>query len=126
MREEGTMKHLSALRVDVGLALMMLALAVPASASVIPSKADDAPSAGRARTLEQAREFLARDQVAQALSAHGLSPADVDQRLGRLSDRDLQLLAAHIDQVQAAGDVPKYIWILLAIFLAVSILVLVF
>ena len=60
-----------------------------------------------------------------ALAAHGLSAAEVDQRLGRLSDQDLQSLASNLDQIQAAGTVPKYIWILLAIFLAVSIIVLI-
>jgi hypothetical protein len=116
---------LRALRLERGLAVALLAFAVPASASVIASKADDAPSARRVRCLEQARELFAREEVAQALSAHGLKPADVDERLGRLSDQDLARLAANIDQVQAAGDVPKYIWILLAIFLAVSIITLI-
>lgn len=111
-------------RFAVGLTL--LALAVPASASVIPSKAEDAPSASRARSLEDARQALARAEVARALADHGLSVEEVDQRLDRLSDEDLRSLASNLDQIQAAGDVPKYIWILLAVFLAVSILVIIF
>ena len=71
-------------------------------------------------------DLVARDEVAQALAAHGLTPQEVEQRLGRLSDEDLSRLAANLDQVQAAGSVPEYIWILLAIFLAVSILLMIF
>jgi hypothetical protein len=51
---------------------------------------------------------------------------EIQQRLTRLSDEDLHRLATNLDQVQAAGNVPQYIWILLAIFLAVSILVMIF
>ncbi len=120
------MSNARAVRLAVGLTLLMAALAVPVSASVIPSKPEDAASASRARSLEDARQALARNEVAQALAAHGLSAEEIDQRLNRLSDEDLQLLASNLDQIQAAGDVPKYIWILLAVFLAVSILVLIF
>ncbi len=120
------MKSAVARSLVVGLALLTLARAIPASASVIASKAEDTASAIRAHRLEEARAFFAREEVARALAAHGLSAAEIDQRLGRLSDQDLQSLASNLEQVQAAGDVPKYIWILLAVFLAVSILVLIF
>jgi hypothetical protein len=115
-----------AVRLAFGLALLTAAFAAPAHASVILSKAEDVPSASRARSLEDAREALARNEVAIALAAHGLSAEEIDQRLNRLSDEDLRLLASNLDQIQAAGDVPKYIWILLAVFLAVSILVIIF
>ena len=71
-------------------------------------------------------DVVARDHVAQALAAHGLTAQQIEERLVRLSDDDLHRLAANLDQVQAAGNVPNYIWILLGIFLAVSILAIVF
>ena len=113
------------LRVGIVVGAAVLALALPAGAGVIQSKAEEAPSAIRAHDLQQAKDLLARQEVGQALAAHGLSADEVSQRLDRLSDEDLASLAANIDQIQAAGDVPKYIWILLAIFLAVSIIVLI-
>ncbi len=113
-------------RLTLALASLWLLPVIPLAAGVVASRTEEAPSASRARHLEDARALLAREDVAQALAAHGLSAEDVDQRLDRLSDEDLTALAANIDQVQAAGNVPKYIWILLAIFLAVSILVLIF
>ena len=69
---------------------------------------------------------VGRDEVRQALAGLGLQPSEVDARLAQLSDEDLRRLAANLDQVQAAGAVPQYIWILLAIFLAVSIIVMIF
>jgi Family of unknown function (DUF6627) len=117
-------KRLRQLLVGV-LAALLLGLSVPASAERIASRAED-PSASRAADLAQVRDVLARDAVAKALAAHGLAPGDVEQRLAGLSDEDLHRLAGNLDQVQAAGNVPQYIWILLAIFLAVSILAMIF
>jgi len=98
---------------------------LPAAADRIPSKADD-PSAMRATNLARVSDVTARVEVAQALAAHGLTPLEVEDRLGRLSDEDLSRLAANLEQVQTAGRVPEYIWILLGIFLAVSILAMIF
>jgi hypothetical protein len=108
--------------------LLTLALgwgaAMPASAERIASKPDTA-SDSRAADLARATDLAARDGVRLALQAQGLSPADVTHRLERLSDEDLQRLASNLDQVQSAGTVPQYIWILLAVFLAVSIIVMI-
>jgi hypothetical protein len=113
------------LHLGLVVAALTLVAAPRTSAGHIPSKGEDTPSATRAHDLQQAKDLLARQEVGQALAAHGLSADEVSQRLDRLSDEDLASLAANIDQIQAAGDVPKYIWILLAIFLAVSIIVLI-
>lgn len=103
------------------LAAFVLAPSAPAFAEPIGSRAED-PTAARGADLAHVRDVLARDAVAKALAAHGLPPGDVEHRLARLSDEDLRRLAGSLDQIQAAGNVPEYIWILLAIFLAVSIL----
>jgi hypothetical protein len=76
--------------------------------------------------LAQVRETLAHAEVAKALAAQGLSAGEIEQRLARLSGEDLHRLAANLDQVQAAGNVPDYVWILLAAFLAVSTLAIIF
>ena len=114
------------LRLSLVLAGLTLVAAPYVIAGVIPSKGEATVSPTRAHDLQDVKQLLARDEVAKALAAHGLSAEDVDQRLDQLSDEDLTALAANVDQVQAAGNVPNYIWILLAIFLAVSILVLIF
>jgi hypothetical protein len=112
---------LRARRLFLVLAAVWLVSALPAAAGVMASRVEE-PASSRARNLAEVRDVLARDEVASALAAHGLSADEVESRLDRLSDEDLTSLAANVDQIQAAGDVPKYIWILLAVFLAVSIL----
>jgi len=107
------------------LAALFLAPPPPAPAEPIPSRPEDAP-ATREDDLGRVRDVLARDEVARALAAHGLAAEEVERRLAQLSDEDLRSLAGNVDQIQAAGSVPNYIWILLAIFLAVSILAIVF
>jgi len=96
-----------------------------ASAERIASR-DDSAAAAPAVELAQVRTALAHPEVAKALEAQGLSPTEVEQRLARLSAEDLQRLSANLEQVQAAGNVPNYVWILLAAFLAVSTLAIIF
>ena len=107
------------------LAALSLAASRPASAEPIGSKAEDT-AVSRQADLRLVRQALERDEVRAALAAQGLSEKEVNERLGRLSDEDVRRLAANVAQIQAAGNVPQYIWILLAAFLAVSILVMIF
>ncbi len=102
---------------------LLLGWPLVASAALIPSKEADAPVArSRQADLEQVSPVLARDEVARTLSSRGLAPREVEQRLAQLSDEDLRSLAANVDQIQAAGEVPQYIWILLAVLIVVIIL----
>jgi hypothetical protein len=103
--------------------LALLCLAMPSVAGPIPSRAADSPAvdshqADRA-TIEA---FLAQDEVARALAAHGLSADEVEYRIAQLSEEDVSALVANLDQIQAAGEVPNYIWILLAILIGVTII----
>lgn len=107
------------------LILVALAPSPAAHAGRLPSRADDA-GAARQVDLAKVRDLAARDEVRAALAAHGLSPAEVETRVAQLSAEDLRALAADADQIQAAGRVPGYIWILLGILLAVTILATVF
>ena len=108
------------LRHGVALAAVLLISPVFAWASAIPSSGE------ADRDVRKVQDLLARNEVARVLVERGLGSEDVQQRLARLSDEDLRLLAANVEQIQAAGEVPRYIWILLGIFLAVSILVMIF
>jgi len=109
------------------LSLLALGLPAVAGAGAIPSRAQEAPSASdSAADRARIEAVLARQEVAQALAAQGIAREDVERRLAELTPEDLRSLARNVDQVQAAGNVPNYIWILLGIFLAVSILLAVF
>jgi hypothetical protein len=111
--------------VTVILTALVLLPAMPASAERIASRGEDM-DASRPADLAHVREALSRAEVAKALGAQGLSAGEIERRLARLSSEDLQRLAANLDQVQAAGKVPEYVWILLAAFLAVSTLAIIF
>jgi hypothetical protein len=102
-------------------AFLGLALTGFAAAGPIASKDDDVVSSRQA-DLAQVRDVLARDEVAKALSSRGLSPPEVERRLAQLSEEDLRSLSANLSQIQAAGQVPNYIWILLAILIIVLII----
>jgi len=107
--------------------LALLGFAMPSVAGPIPSKAAEAPVAdSRPADLAGIEAFLARDEVADALAAHGFSAEEVEHRVAQLSEEDVSALAANLDQIQSAGEVPKYVWILLAILMGVTILVTIF
>jgi hypothetical protein len=105
------------------LGVFSLAWPLAAPAAVIPSKEADAVLAASWQAdLDEVHALLAREEVTKALSSRGLAPRDVEQRLAQLSDEDLRSLAANTAQIQAAGDVPHYIWVLLAALIVVTIL----
>jgi len=111
-------------RLVAALAAVLLSSPIGAWAAAIPSKAEPAPA--RDADIAQVRDAIARAGVARTLADRGFADDAVNERLSRLSEADLRVLAANVDELQAAGEVPHYIWILLGIFLAVSILVMIF
>ena len=48
---------------------------------------------------------LQRDDVRQALLAHGVAPKNVEQRIDQLTDDEIQQLAQQFDQLPAASGV---------------------
>ena len=108
-------------RVVVAVLLAAVCFAAPSLGGPIPSKVE-----ARTGDLATVESVLAREEVARTLAASGLSREEVEQRLTRLSAGDLAALAANVDQIQSAGEVPRYIWILLAILIGVTILATVF
>ena len=117
-------RRLRRLKTILATAFVLLA-ATMASAERIASRGEDGASP-RPAELARVQSALAHPEVAKALAAQGLSAADVEKRLDRLSDRDLERLAANVEQIQAAGNVPNYIWILLAALIVVTILATIF
>jgi uncharacterized small protein (DUF1192 family) len=112
-----------------GLATFMLTAivllpAMPVCAERLASRGEDGDA--RAAGVARVQEALDHAEVAKALAVQGLSAGEVEQRLAQLSAEDLERLAANLDQIQAAGNVPDYVWILLAAFLAVSTLAIIF
>lgn len=107
---------------SVLITIVLLSTTVTIAGS-LPSRSEPpAASSDRPSDLTTVQGFLDRDDVRSVLRNHGLSDADIEYRLAQLSDDDLRYLADNVSQVQAAGAVPEYIWLLLAIFLGVLIL----
>ncbi len=89
-----------------------------------PSKtAADQSLAERQADLARIQAVIARSDVADVIAQQGFTTDEVNLRLAQLSPEEIHALSSQLDQLQAAGiSVPKYIWILLAVFLGVLIL----
>lgn len=73
----------------------------------------------RAASLERIETFLARDDVAQQLSAFGVDEASIEARLAGLTGAELLALEGRIEEHTAGGDVLGLIG---AVFLVLLIL----
>ena len=76
----------------------------------------------RATSLERIEVFLAREDVAQQLSAFGVDEANIEARLAGLTGAELLVLESRIEQQTAGGDALGVIG---AVFLVLLILELV-
>ncbi len=99
------------------LALIISGVGLTASPALAGTQGDQAVAVAPAA----ADIATARQMVADGLRSHGLSEQEVQQRLDRLTDQDLQQLSQHVAQIQEGGAPPNYIWTLLGVFLVVAI-----
>jgi hypothetical protein len=113
-------------RLVLPLALALgLGASLPASAERIASKPDRTASAPRRATSTAYRTRRARRGSPGA--GRDRAPALGGRRAPRAATPTRTCAGSRRTsyQVQAAGAVPQYIWILLAVFLAVSIIVMI-
>lgn len=99
-----------------GLALLLLAgVLTPAAALPAPSKtAPDQTLAERESDLATLSSVLDQEEVTAALAAQGFSREEVNLRLAQLAPEELSALANQVDQLQAAGQWPWWIWLVVA------------
>jgi hypothetical protein len=99
-----------------GLALLLLAGALtPAAALPAPSKtAPDQTLAERESDLASLAAVLDQEEVAAALAAQGFTREEVNLRLAQLAPEELSALANQVEQLQAAGQWPWWIWLVVA------------
>jgi len=67
--------------------------------------------------LDAARAALARSDVRDSMLAMGVDPGMVDERLGALTNAELQALASRIEEAPAGGDVLAIIGIVFLVLL---------
>jgi hypothetical protein len=111
---------------SITLAVMLLllsGLAGPAEAMLLPA----APQAARLRPerandLARVQTVLESKVVQQRLLDYGLTPEETAARINALSDEQVHQLAAHMDAVQAGGDIVGAI-LALAIIGALIVLI---
>ena len=96
-------------------ALLINGVAAPADAMMAPMNGSPSLTAERERDLSAIRATLERKAVRHRLAALGLSETEVERRLGRLSDRQLRLVAQRLDAQVPAGDDDEDLLIGLAI-----------
>jgi len=70
-------------------------------AAALPSRPREAPERPAPALIDLGAS--SRQRVASVLQALGLPPAQVEERLSRLSRRDLEHLAEHPDQIRTGG-----------------------
>ncbi|MFU8814182.1 MAG: PA2779 family protein [Pseudomonadales bacterium] len=80
----------------------MLITSLPARADIVGTEQMLTQDA-RALSLSRIHNALARDEVAAQLSAWGVAPETVTQRVAALSDVELQQLAASMGEDPAGG-----------------------
>jgi hypothetical protein len=96
--------------------LLSVAMPLPAQAAIVTTD--------RAVALEQRGAYvstitaaLARDDVRNRMVALGVDPADVEARLGGLTDTELATLAERINNAPAGGDVLAIIGIVFVVLM---------
>jgi hypothetical protein len=100
-------------------ALFVLTLPAQGWAMIVPAGQSEARSAD----LAKVQAALESSVVRQRLLDYGLTPDETTKRLGALSDEQVHLFAAHMDAVQAGGDVlGDVIVILLIVVIVIAIL----
>ena len=119
--------HSSRLRhlVLAGLAMLLFAAALAPAVHALPVPSKTAPEqtlSERESDLATVTSALDQPEVMAALTANGLTREEANLRLAQLSPQELGALATQIDQLQAAGQWPWWIWLVVAGVIVVAIL----
>ncbi|NTW58109.1 MAG: PA2779 family protein [Nitrospirae bacterium] len=100
-------------------ALLALTLPTQGWAMIVPAGQAETRSAD----LAKVQATLESSVVRQRLLDYGLTAEETTKRLGALSDQQIHQFAAHLDAVQAGGDVlSDVIVILLIVVIVIAIL----
>lgn len=85
-------------------ALLLVVVALPLSASPVPSKVVANQSLeARNADLAVVQDVVSNEVVATALAQRGFTQSQIEQRIAQLNQQDLHQLAQNLNQLQAAG-----------------------
>ncbi|TNF59086.1 MAG: hypothetical protein EP306_11690 [Burkholderiales bacterium] len=102
-------------------ALTLVSLPVRAQAGLISTEEVVADAGGQA-ARDKVADFLARDDVRQALEGHGVAGDEALERVRAMSDAEVAQLAQRVDEVPAGGDVLGLLFTVFVILLVTDIL----
>ncbi|MCH2556763.1 MAG: PA2779 family protein [Alcanivorax sp.] len=94
-------------------------LFVPAAQAAMVTTDGMVATEQRAAMEQKVMRLMERDAAAKVLAQNGVTPEDVQKRLGRLSNQELQKLATKADQMPAGGSV---LGVILAVILILVLL----
>ncbi|MBM3861833.1 MAG: hypothetical protein FJ395_19595 [Verrucomicrobia bacterium] len=89
-------------RTQMMAAMMMAAVIAVSSAVAAPVESVES---GRAAALAKVEGLLAEKVVSDQLTSLGLTRDQASARLAKLSDTQIEQLAAQVDQIRAGGDI---------------------
>ncbi len=102
-------------------ATALAGLPLTAQAGIVSSD-DILSSSAAVANRDRVSNFLARDDVRQALQAQGVSPQAATQRVQAMSDAEVEQLAGRIDQAPAGGDVLGVLFTVFIVLLVTDIM----
>ena len=102
------------------LSLAMMLIGLPAHAGMIGTEQTLAANA-RAENLATVQTFMARDDVRAQLETWGVEPAQAADRVGQMSDAELQQVAMNIDNQPAGGGVLVIIGVVFLVLLILEL-----
>jgi len=98
----------------------LIALAVPAAAEMVPTD----QVVERRSDRDRVRAFLEREDAAKQMKALGVSPETAKQRVDAMTDAEVRVVAAKIDQLPAGAALSQTDWIIVTLlFVVVLILI---
>jgi hypothetical protein len=84
--------------------MLALSLHIPLTQAALVTTETLAAAAQAEHNRDRINTLLTREEVHQALSARGVDPAEIQSRIGALTDQELQQLATKLDELPAGGS----------------------
>lgn len=104
------------------LLLVSQCLLVPAAHAAMVGTDTELARAERAQQEQQIVQALSREEARETLARYGVQPEQVEQRLSRLTDAEVQQLAQKTEQLPAGQDVLGFVLALILILLLLDLL----
>lgn len=110
--------------VSTGLIVCITAAGLPLSAQarIVATEEITAPTASQSASRDTVNQFLARDEVRQAMLGQGVTPQAAIERVAAMSDAEVAQLAGRIDQAPAGGDVLGILFTVFIVLLVTDIM----